>query len=116
MAVAEEQLDHRILSQRSARTLYNAADAWGIESPDRIEGLGPAVTKRLRHEGVGAARRTWAALAWIEWRGIATAPRGRGFSRRTREQRREFLDRSGRGWAVAWVRALIREAVGELDG
>ncbi len=113
MSAAEEKIDFRILSQRSARTFYNVADAWGVEGPDAIEALGPGVARSLRHRGVGAARRTWLALAWVEWGCLLGSPAGRGFSRRTRDQRLARLEGLERGWgrwAVVWLRGLMEEA------
>ena len=115
VSVGNDETSLQVLSARSARTLYNVADAWGVETPSAIEALGPAVARLLRHRGVSAARRTWASLAWIEWRDSWSSPRWRGFSRQTRAQRKELLKglEAGQGAAaVRFVRALIEESVG----
>jgi len=92
-----------ILSQRSARTLTNVADALGIEDPARLAALAPAAEAWLRHRGVGAARRAWLALAWIEWRPVLGLASRLPFSRCSRERRAAWLA----GRSLATVRAMI---------
>ena len=104
------------LSPRSARTLYNVADA--LFPPAFGGGLGggdvdvaPAVERQLRGQGVGAARRCWALLAGIEWQPVVTLRARTGFSRLPRARRQTLL--------ATWERSRIparRRALAELRG
>lgn len=107
----------RVLSPRASRTLYNVADAVVPPGPGGGAGdvdLAPAVERILRGRGPGAARRTWLALAALEWWPVLTLRARRGFSRASLEQRRDLLgawhrSRLRRG-AVEALEALVREA------
>ena len=103
------------LPPQLARTLYNAAQAEGVESPEALQRLAPAVEAAVRHEGVAAARRAWLALRFLEWRTLWTWPPGRPFSRLRLEERQAWLarlaSRPGAGaWAVRQVRGLLAHA------
>lgn len=93
----------RILSQRSARTLTNVADALGVEDPKRLANLAGAAERWLRHRGIGAARRAWLQLAWIEWRPALSGGPGRAFSRLPRVERAACLE----GRSLKVVRELV---------
>ncbi|MBW2395087.1 MAG: hypothetical protein JRG95_12530 [Deltaproteobacteria bacterium] len=98
-----ERQNSSILSQRSARTLTNAADALGIEDPARLAALAEAAESWLRHRGVSAARRAWFQLACLEWRPALTRGPGSSFSRLPRAERIALLE----GRKLEVVRALI---------
>ncbi|MCP5058682.1 MAG: hypothetical protein GY937_18430 [bacterium] len=92
-----------ILSQRSARTLTNVADALGIEDPGRLAALAPAAETWLRHRGVGAARRAWFQLMRLEWcPALTRGPKG-SFSRLPKAERAAWLE----GRKLGVVRAMI---------
>jgi hypothetical protein len=103
------------LSPRAARVLYNVADALAEEGEPPLD-VAPAVERRIRHRGVGAARRTWLLLQCIEWEPLLTLRARRGFSWLPRARRRELLaawERSRLGWrrrAFAELRASIEAA------
>jgi hypothetical protein len=103
------------LSARSARVLYNVADA--LAGPDAPPlDVAPAVERQIRHRGAGAARRTWLLLQCIEWQPLLTLRARRGFSWLPRARRRELLagwERSRLAWrrrALAELRASIEAA------
>jgi hypothetical protein len=89
------------LSPRSARVLYNVADALAPDGAPRTD-VAPAVERAIRHGGVPAARRTWLLLQCIEWLPRAALSARRGFSWLPREERR------------AWLRAIEGSRVGPL--
>ena len=99
----------RPLSRRSARTLYNVADALLPPPKPGEPGAGdldvaPFVEQRIRWGGVGVARRCWLLLTWIEWQPVLTLRARRGFSRLPRERRRALL----RTWQQSRVPARRR--------
>ena len=98
------------LSARSARTLVNVADALADPAGLRFD-PSPQVSRRLRWEGVGAARRCWLALACIEWQPLLTLRSRRGFSHLDRERRRAQLD----GWRRSRL-GLRRRVLADLEG
>ena len=101
------------LPPKLARTLYNIADAWGVDAPGPVRRLGPDVERALLARGVGAARTAWLALRWIELRPALSWPPGRSFSRRSRSDRQAWLTRiesAPGGRAVAWIRDLVADA------
>ena len=114
------------LSRRSARTLYNVADALCPPEGTRPGGgdvdVAEAVERRLRWSGVGAARLAWLLLTWIEWQPRLTLRSRRGFSWLPRDRRRELLavwERSRlapRRRAHALLRRWIEEALAEARG
>lgn len=106
--------DERILSARSARTLYNVADALvppgeGTPGGGDVD-LAPFVARRLRAEGPGAARRLWLLLASIEWLPVLRLRARRGFSKLSLERREAELA----GWRHSRLR-WRREALGGLE-
>jgi hypothetical protein len=112
----------RILSPRAARTFYNVADALVPPGPDGRPGAGdrdlwPAVERRLRHEGPGAARRIGAALALVEWLPVLDWRRRRGFSHLPLARRRALLERWERSrvgplsHAIRGLRERVRRAM-----
>ncbi len=106
------------LPPQLARTLYNAALVWGVESPEAIAALGPGMERALRQRGVGAARRAWVVLRYLEWRPSLAWPPGRGFSRRAAADRLDWLERIGRGPAAGqlrWLRQLVAEALRDVS-
>jgi hypothetical protein len=110
--------DARVLSARAARTFYNVADAFVPPGSDGRPGAGdrdlwPAVERRLRHEGPPAARRTWAALALVEWLPVLDPRVRRGFSHLPLARRRALLERWERSRVGPLSRAVraLRERV-----
>jgi len=97
------------LSRRSARTLYNVADALLAPEPG-APGLdvAPAVERRIRWSGVGAARSTWLLLRALEWQPILTLRERRGFSWLPREDRAALLGRWERSRLAPGRRTLAR--------
>jgi hypothetical protein len=87
-----------ILGNRRARTLYNLADARLPESlaraadGARLDVL-PALERTLRHQGLGAIRRTWLLLALLEYWPILAGPRRRRYWRLDTAARRESVMR-----------------------
>ncbi len=96
------------LSRRSARTLYNVADAWFPEERGSALDVAPGVERRIRWAGVGAARSTWLLLRALEWRPVVTLREPRGFSWLPRDERRALLDRWAAGRLGPRRRALSR--------
>ncbi len=78
------------LPWRSARTLYNLADA-GFGTGDFD--VAPAVARELRHAGPCAARALWLWLAWLDWEPIASGRARRVFWRLPRGERAAALAR-----------------------
>ncbi|MDJ0787144.1 MAG: hypothetical protein QNK05_10095 [Myxococcota bacterium] len=75
-----------ILGVRSARTVYNLADAI-LAEPDRrgpdgaVRDVLPAFERALRHEGLGAIRRTWLCLLLLDYWPLLAGPARRRFWR-----------------------------------
>jgi hypothetical protein len=112
----------RLLSARSARTLYNVADALVPPGPEGAPGGGdvdlvPWLEGRLRRDGPAVARRLGALLLCLEWHPVATLRAPRPFSRLPRSRRRALLARwersrlAVRRRALASLRATIEEGV-----
>ena len=99
----------RVLSQRSARTLTNVADALGVGDPTRLAALASAAEGWLQRRGAGAARRAWLQLAWIEWRPALLSGSARAFSRLPRSERAARLE----GRPLRVVRAMIRASASD---
>ena len=98
-----ERKNPPILSQLSARTLTNVADALGIEDPGRLAALARAAETWLRHRGVGVARRAWFQLTCLEWcPALTRGPKGT-FSRLPKAERAAWLE----GRKLGVVRAMI---------
>jgi hypothetical protein len=97
------------LSGRSARTLYNVADAVLAPEPG-APGLdvAPAVERRIRWSGVAAARSLWLLLRALEWQPILTLRERRGFSWLPREERAALLARWEGSRLAPGRRTLIR--------
>ena len=103
------------LSPRAARILYNVDDALAGDGEPPVD-VAPFVSRALRHQGVGAARRAWLLLHALEWQPRVTLAGRRGFSWLPRECRRAILA----GWersrlpfrrrAVGWLRGLLEDA------
>lgn len=100
-----------ILSQRSARTLTNVADALGIEDPGRLAALTPAAETWLRHRGVGAARGAWFQLTCLEWCPALSRGPKRSFSRLPKAERAAWLEGRKVGVVRAMVEASARDPV-----
>lgn len=97
------------LSRRSARTLYNVADALFAPEPGAPGvDVAPAVERRIRWAGVGAARSTWLLLRAIEWQPVLTLRDRRGFSWLPREERAALLARWQRSPLAPGRRSLLR--------
>jgi hypothetical protein len=103
------------LSPRAARILYNVDDALRPDGALPVD-VAPHVSRALRHQGVGAARRAWLVLHGLEWEPIVTLSSRRGFSWLPRERRRALLagwERSAlpaRRRAFAWLAGMLAEA------
>lgn len=105
-----------MLSARSARTLYNVADALVPPGTGDEVGAGdldlvPEVETRLQRAGPGAARRLQLILAWIEWDPVLTLRARRSFSQLPRPVRSRLLD----GWRTSRL-AARRRAFDALEG
>ena len=120
----------RLLSARSARTLYNVADALfpgGDQGPDGgAVDVAPEVVRRLRHGGPRAARRAWFWLAVTEWAPVLGLRSRRSFSRLPRERRRRLLESAlARGLPAqrraltelrGWIEAALADSAQSSDG
>lgn len=78
------------LSPRAVRVLYNVSDAIAADAAPPVD-VAPAIEREIRRRGVGAARRAWLLLQWIEWRPRLELRARRGFSWLPREERRALL-------------------------
>ena len=94
------------LSRRSARTLYNVADAL-IPDAARAD-VAPGVERRIRWAGVGTARATWLLLRALEWHPVLTLREPRGFSWLPRPDRQALLSRWQRSPLFPGRRTLTR--------
>ncbi len=105
---------HRPLSRRSARTLYNVADARLPDGQSLSKDFAPDYERLLRHEGVGAARLNWIALHWIEWEPRLALRGLRSFSKCDRDARRQTLERFRRA-RLTQKRRLFQRLCERLD-
>lgn len=100
------------LARRLVPALYGVADvrapaAAGCGGGGDVD-VAPAVARRLRQEGPGAARRAHVALWWLEWSPVLGLRARRPFSRLSREARARALARL-RGSRLPPLRRAVRD-------
>jgi len=105
---------HRPLSRRSARTLYNVADARLPDGESLPKDFAPSFEAFLRHEGVAAARSNWLLLRWIEWGPVLRLSGAQSFSTRSRGERKRCLARFERA-GLAIVRRHYACLCGRIE-